>query len=126
MKTLFTLLLASSCAIASDRPVREIASRAERVANVPLPAFQKGYIFTLDNAAVQLFGLQGDPAFVCILQVPNGNNPKAQGSRSIPTDLPRFPLPRRLPLDSPAELFFWIRTAFRQDSSTRVSMKHRT
>ena len=53
--------------------------QAVRVANVPVPAFQNGYVFSLDGASVQLFAPEGYPAFVRVLQIPGAAHLTARG-----------------------------------------------
>ncbi len=80
MRTLFlAAALGSLFTTAAAGPAREVISQAVRVANVPVPAFQNGYVFSLDGASVQLFAPEGYPAFVRVLQIPGATNPTARG-----------------------------------------------
>ncbi len=79
MKTLFVLALASFCGIAADGPVREVNSLATRDGNVPVAAFQNGYLYFLNHAVVRLYAPDGYPAFVAVLRIPNGSDSWAKG-----------------------------------------------
>ena len=63
------------CALAADLPVREITSLAARVGGTTPPAFQRGYMYFLDDGTVRLYTPQGHPAFVRVLNIPPGTTP---------------------------------------------------
>lgn len=62
------------CAVAADLPVREVTSLAAFAGNAPSPAFQRGYMYFLDNGAVRVYTPQGHPAFVRVLSVPGATD----------------------------------------------------
>lgn len=70
-KLLIAVALGPICAAAADLPVREVTSQATRVANIPNPGFQRGYMYFLDRDTVRLYAPQGDPAFVRVLNIPS-------------------------------------------------------
>lgn len=79
MKILLVMTLVPLCAMAADSPVREVTSQAMVVANEAVPAFQNGYMFSLDRASLQLFAPGGHVAFARVLQIAGVENPSARG-----------------------------------------------
>jgi len=78
-KLLIAVALGPLCAAAADLPVHEVTSLAARAGGIPVPAFQRGYLYWLDHDTVRLYSPQGYPAFVKVLSVPVGTPPSADG-----------------------------------------------
>ncbi len=78
-KLLIAVALGPFCAAAADLPIHEVTSLAARVGGVPVPAFQRGYLYWLDHDTVRLYSPQGYPAFVKVLSVPAGTTPSTDG-----------------------------------------------
>jgi hypothetical protein len=66
-------------AIAANGPVREVTSQAMRVPLQSIPGFQKGCLFFLDHANVQVYTPAGFQAFAAVVNIPKVTELRAIG-----------------------------------------------
>jgi len=66
--------------MAQIQPVRTVTSQAQRVGNQPVPGFQNGYLYFVDDrATVRAYSPEGFPVLTAVVQIPDADNVWANG-----------------------------------------------
>jgi hypothetical protein len=66
--------------MAQIQPVRRVTSQAQRLGNQPVPGFQNGYLYFVDDrATVRAYSPEGFPVLTTIVQIPDADNVWANG-----------------------------------------------